>query len=85
MHWRGLKSVALVELTRTLMQRMDKQGPNASILRYGLHSTYRVLQSRTEFDALSPSIECKRAFVVPLAFFSERKSMSVRLAAVGDK
>ncbi|MCF7697133.1 hypothetical protein KPG66_14000 [Mycetohabitans sp. B2] len=65
---------------------MDKQGPNASIFRYGLYSAYRVLQqSRTEFDVLSPSIDCKCAFVVPLAFFSERKSMGVGLAATGDK
>ena len=31
MHWRGLKSVARGELTRTLMQRMNEQSLNVDI------------------------------------------------------
>lgn len=42
------------------MQRMDKQGPNADIFRYGLHPAYRVLQQGcAKFDALGSSIDCK--------------------------
>jgi len=62
MLWRFLKAVVLIKLFGAFVERMNQQGANTGVLRYGDGAVDRVLQHGSpQLDALCPTIYGKPA------------------------